>query len=128
MDYNRITSAVTKTAVILVFWFVFLFSLLLEPELTLKVIVIDVVKGLIVSGLAWIFLGIIFDTFIKSIVASAKENKADRFEGGFSYHFIEPAKEEKAWLEANENPDAQSPDTQSPANLKKGKKSKSDKK
>jgi hypothetical protein len=113
MDFLKVSSVITRTAVILVFWFVFLFSLLMEEELTLLLILFDGVKALFVSGVAWIVLGVLMDTLVKSIVHSAKHKDADRFDGGISYHFIKPSEEEEAWQKNNgeeiEENDAEKP-------------------
>jgi len=97
MDTLPITRALTKTAVILCFWFVFGFSMFLRNDLTLITVFFDFGKAVFVSGCAWFFLSIINDTLIKSLVDSAKEHHVNRYKGGLSYYLAEPSVEEKQW-------------------------------
>lgn len=99
MNTQSLVNAVTKTLVILVFWFVFGLSAFLEPELNPTALLYILAKALLVSGIFWVILFIVNDTLIKSMIESAKESKADRFQGGISYHLVEPSAEEKAWQE-----------------------------
>jgi ABC-type uncharacterized transport system fused permease/ATPase subunit len=102
MELRQITSAVTKTIIIIVFWVVFLIDLILEPTISFKEIGIALVKAVIISGVFWLLFAMLVDTFLKSILLDAKEKKADRVEGGLSYHVTEPDAEEIAWLKAQE--------------------------
>jgi hypothetical protein len=103
MELRPITNAVTKTIVIVMFWLVFLIDLLLEPTIGFKEIVFGLIKAIIVSGVFWLLFVMLVDTFLKSILLDAKEKKADRIDGGLSYHVTEPNAEELAWLKAQEN-------------------------
>jgi len=102
MELKRITNAVTKTLVIVVFWVVFLIDLILEPTISFKEIGFALVKAVVLSGVFWLLFVMLVDTFLKSILLDAKEKKADRSAGGLSYHVTEPSNEEKAWLRSQE--------------------------
>ncbi|MDR2580093.1 MAG: hypothetical protein LBC85_03760 [Fibromonadaceae bacterium] len=102
MELRRITNAVTKTVVILVFWGVLLLSLILEPDISFKQIAMALIKAVIISGVFWIVLVMLVDTFLKTVLLDAKEKRADRIEGGLSYHVTEPDAEEVAWLKQQE--------------------------
>jgi len=102
MELRQITNAVTKTIVIVVFWVVLLLDLLLEPAISFRGIAIALIKAVVVSGVFWLLFVMLVDTFLKSIILDAKEKKADRVEGGLSYHVTEPNAEELAWLKAQE--------------------------
>lgn len=107
MELRQITNAVTKTIVILVFWIVFLIDLLLEPTIGFKEIAFALIKAVVISGVSWLLFVMLVDTFLKSILLDAKEKKADRVEGGLSYHVTEPNAEEIAWLRAQEREKAE---------------------
>ena len=102
MELRQITNAVTKTLVIVVFWVVFLLLLLLSPSISFGEIGFALIIAVIASGVFWLFFVILIDTFLKTVVLDAKEKKADRIDGGLSYHVTEPSAEEKAWLKAQE--------------------------
>jgi hypothetical protein len=106
MELRQITSAVTKTIIIIVFWVVFLIDLLLEPTISFKEIGFALVKAVIISGVFWLLFAMLVDTFLKTILLDAKEKKVDRVEGGLSYHVTEPDAEEMAWLKAQEKEQA----------------------
>lgn len=97
MEIQAIVRTVIKTLIILIFWFVLLFSLFLAPRIDFDTIMFSLVKALVVCGVFWVLLAMLVDTFVKSMVASAKEKKVERFQGGISYHLSEPSPEEKAW-------------------------------
>lgn len=97
MDIQPLVKTVTKTLVILLFWIVFLLRIYLASELTLSSILFDLVISLFACGIFWILLTILVDTFLKSMVMSAKEKKVERFRGGISYHLAEPSPREVAW-------------------------------
>jgi len=102
MELRPITNAVTKTLVILIFWTVLLIDLLLEPMVSFKVILLALIKAVVISGVFWLLFSMLVDTFLKTILLDAKEKKADRTDGGLSYHVTEPSPEELAWLKAEE--------------------------
>ena len=97
MNQEYLARALTKTVVLLLFWVVFLFSLYLRSELTMLSILFDLGKSMVVSGLAWVFLSVILDTLVKSMIHSAREANVDRFRGGLSYHITPPTPEELEW-------------------------------
>jgi len=102
MELRPITNAVTKTLVILIFWTVLLIDLLLEPTISFKEILLALIKAVVISGVFWLLFSMLVDTFLKTILLDAKEKKADRTDGGLSYHVTEPSPEELAWLKAEE--------------------------
>ena len=102
MELRQITNAITKTVVIIVFWAVLLLSLILEPEISFKEIALALIKAVVISGVFWIIFVMLVDTFLKTVLLDAKEKKADRIEGGLSYHVAEPDAEEVAWLRQQE--------------------------
>jgi len=102
MELRPITNAVTKTLVVVIFWVVLLIDLLLEPTISFKEIILALIKAVVMSGLFWLFFVMLVDTFLKTILLDAKEKKADRTDGGLSYHITEPSPEELAWLKAEE--------------------------
>jgi len=102
MELRPITNAVTKTIVVLAFWAVLLIDLLLSPVISFKEIALALIKAVIVSGVLWVLFVMLVDTFLKTILLDAKEKRADRIEGGLSYHVTEPNAEEMAWLRQQE--------------------------
>jgi len=102
MELRPITNAVTKTLVVVVFWVVLLIDLILEPTISFKEIVLALIKAVVISGVFWLLFVMLVDTFLKTILLDAKEKKADRTDGGLSYHVTEPNAEELAWLKAEE--------------------------
>jgi hypothetical protein len=97
MNSVHLARAITNTLVIVLFWCILLLSLFLRNELSLLGILFDVGKSLFVAGFAWLFLIIIMDTLVKSMMFSAQESKYDRYEGGVLYHLTEPSVEEISW-------------------------------
>jgi hypothetical protein len=102
MELRPITNAVTKTLVVVIFWVVLLIDLILEPTISFKEILIALIKAVVISGVFWLLFVMLVDTFLKTILLDAKEKKADRTDGGLSYHVTEPNAEELAWLKAEE--------------------------
>jgi len=117
MELRPITNAVTKTLVILIFWIVLLIDLLLEPTIAFKEILLALIKAVVISGVFWLLFAMLVDTFLKTILLDAKEKKADRTDGGLSYHVTEPSAEELAWLRAEEK----EKERQQPSENEKGK-------
>lgn len=99
MDTLPLTRALTKSAVIICFWVVFGLSMFLRNNLSLSTVLFDFGKAAIVSGLGWLFLSILCDTLVKSLVSSAKEHRVNRYKGGLSYYLSEPSAEERAWYQ-----------------------------
>jgi len=102
MELRKITHAVTKTIVIVVFWIIFLIDLLLSPIISFREIAFALVKAIVLSGIFWILFVMLVDTFLKTILMDAKEKQVNRVEGGLSYHVTEPSAEELAWLRTQE--------------------------
>jgi small-conductance mechanosensitive channel len=102
MELRKITHAVTKTIVIVVFWVILLVDLLLSPTISFKEIAFALVKALVLSGIFWILFVMLADTFLKTILMDAKEKNVNRVDGGLSYHVTEPNAEELAWLKTQE--------------------------
>ncbi|MDR1830034.1 MAG: hypothetical protein LBQ76_04610 [Candidatus Fibromonas sp.] len=102
MELRPITNVVTKTIVIVVFWVVLLIDLILSPIISFREIAFALIKAVIISGVFWLLFAMLVDTFLKTILLDAKEKKADRIDGGLSYHVTEPNAEEVAWLKAQE--------------------------
>ena len=102
MELRPITNVVTKTIVIVVFWVVLLIDLILSPSISFREIAFALIKAVIISGVFWLLFAMLVDTFLKTILLDAKEKKADRIDGGLSYHVTEPNAEEVAWLKAQE--------------------------
>ena len=102
MELKKITHVVTKTIVIIVFWLIFLIDLLLSPTISFREIAFALIKAIVLSGIFWILFVMLTDTFLKTILMDAKEKKANRVEGGLSYHVTEPNAEELAWLKIHE--------------------------
>jgi len=102
MELRPITNAVTKTLVIVIFWVVLLIDLILEPTISFKEILLALIKAVVISGVFWLLFVMLVDTFLKTILLDAKEKKANRTDGGLSYHVTEPDAEELAWLKAEE--------------------------
>jgi hypothetical protein len=102
MELRRITNAVTKTMVILVFWSVLLLDLFLSPNIEFREMAFAFLKAIIASGVFWLLMVMLVDTFLKTVLLDAKEKKVDRIEGGISYHVTEPDAEEIAWLKMQE--------------------------
>lgn len=100
MELKRITNAITKTLVIVVFWVVLLIDLILEPVISFREIGFALVKAIVLGGVFWLLFVMLVDTFLKSILLDAKEKQVDRTDGGLSYHITEPSNEEKMWLKA----------------------------
>jgi signal transduction histidine kinase len=102
MELRPITNAVTKTVVVVMFWVVLLIDLILEPSISFKEIAFALIKAVVISGIFWLLLVMLIDTFLKTILMDAKEKRADRIDGGLSYHVTEPDAEELTWLKMQE--------------------------
>lgn len=102
METRPVTQAITKTLLVVVFWAVFLLSLYLEDAISFNSILFALVKAVVVCGLFWVLFALLVDTFVKSMLASAKESKIDRVQGGISYHLAPPSPEELAWKREHE--------------------------
>ena len=90
MNTPPLTKAITRAVLVALFLAVVGFSLLLAPEITGTVVVFSLLKGLLTVLFGWIFVMILSDTLVKSIVFSALEANASRKDGGILYHFLKP--------------------------------------
>jgi len=102
MELRKITHAVTKTIVIVVFWIIFLIDLLLSPIISFREIAFALVKAIVLSGIFWVLFVMLVDTFLKTVLMDAKEKHVNRVDGGLSYHVTEPSEEELAWMKTHE--------------------------
>jgi len=102
MELRKITHAITKTIVIVVFWIIFLIDLLLSPIISFREIAFALVKSVVLSGIFWVLFVMLVDTFLKTVLMDAKEKNVNRVDGGLSYHVTEPNAEELAWLKTQE--------------------------
>jgi len=102
MEVRPVTQAITKTLIVLVFWLIFLLSLYLEESIGFNTILFALFKAVVVCGIFWVLLALLVDTFLKSMLASAREKKVDRVQGGVSYHLADPSPEELAWKREHE--------------------------
>lgn len=103
MEVRPVTHAVTKSLIVLIFWMIFLLSLYLEEALSFYAILFALIKAVVVCGIFWVLFAMLVDTFLKSMLASAKEKKVDRVRGGLSYHLVSPSAEELAWKKAHQS-------------------------
>jgi hypothetical protein len=94
VNVQQLVKAMTRSALSALVFLVFLFSILAVPELTWENLLHAGLKALLAGILGQIFLLIIFDTVVRSIVASAVEAKAKRREGGLLFHFLKPDPDE----------------------------------
>lgn len=113
MEVRPVTQAVTKTLIVLVFWMVFLLSLYLGDSLSFNAILFSLFKAVVVCGIFWVMFALLVDTFVKSMLASAREKKVDRVRGGLSYHLAEPSPEELAWMKQHVAPGGEAQETSS---------------
>ncbi len=97
MEVMHIIKALTRSVVIIVFWVIFLLSMLLSDDLTISTLLFILVKSILASSLLWVFLAIILDAIVKVMVADAKEKKVERLDGGLSYHLTNPTEDELEW-------------------------------
>lgn len=97
MEVMHLIKALTRSIVILVFWVIFLLSMLLADSLSIQSLLFILVKSILASSLLWVFLAIILDAIVKVMVADAREKRVERLDGGLSYHLTEPGEDEEEW-------------------------------
>lgn len=97
MEVMHLIKALTRSVVILVFWIIFLMSMLLADSLDIQALLFILVKSILASSLLWVFLAIILDAIVKVMVADAKEKRVERLDGGLSYHLADPTQDEAEW-------------------------------
>jgi hypothetical protein len=90
MDALSIAKAITRTVLMALVLGVVGFSLLLAPQIDAPQIVFALAKGLLTFLFGWIFILILMDTLVKSIVSSALEARATRKDGGMIFYFLKP--------------------------------------
>jgi hypothetical protein len=90
MDALSIAKAITRTILMALVLAVIGFSLLLAPQIDVAQIVFALGKGLLTFLFGWIFILILTDTLVKSIVSSAMEARATRKDGGMLFYFLKP--------------------------------------
>jgi hypothetical protein len=90
MDALSIAKAITRTVLMALVLAVIGFSLLLAPQIDSTQMVFALAKGLLTFLFGWIFILILMDTLVKSIVASALEARATRKDGGMLFYFLKP--------------------------------------
>lgn len=90
MDTALLAKAITKALLVLLFLAVSSLSLFFAPELTWNALVFALLKGLLAAVFGGVFLFIVADTVVKSIMSSALAARASRHEGGLLYHFLKP--------------------------------------
>ncbi|MBW8889854.1 MAG: hypothetical protein JF616_19005 [Fibrobacteres bacterium] len=90
MDALSIAKAITRTVLMALVLAVVGFSLLLAPQIDVSQIVFALAKGLLTFLFGWIFILILTDTLVKSIVSSALEARATRKDGGMLFYFLKP--------------------------------------
>jgi hypothetical protein len=94
VNVQQLVKVMTRSALSALVFLVFLFSILTVPEVTWENMLHAGLKALLAGILGQVFLLIIFDTVVRSIVASAVEAKAQRREGGLLFHFLKPDPDE----------------------------------
>ena len=102
METVALIKTISRAIVIVVFWVILLLSMLLADSLTVQTLLFILLKSLLVCAILWVFLAIVVDAILKAIIADAREKKVDRLEGGLSYHFTEPSKDELEWQKEHE--------------------------
>lgn len=90
MDALSIAKAITRTVLMGLVLAVIGFSLLLAPQIDATQIGFALAKGLLTFLFGWIFMLILTDTLVKSIVSSALEARATRKDGGMLFYFLKP--------------------------------------
>jgi|GEM_PF-1947683 len=94
VDIRKLVKSITRSAVVAVVFLVFLLANLAAPEMNGETLRQAAVKALLAGVLGQIFLLIIADTVVRSIVSSAQEARASRREGGLLFHFLKPDPDE----------------------------------
>ncbi len=84
----RLTRAITRYLITLLFFLTVGFSLFLSPDLSWQSIVTSLLKGLLISVASWIFFLIVSDTFVKSLLASARDASIPPEQRDLLSHFV----------------------------------------
>ncbi len=95
----RLTQQITRYLITLLFFFTVGFSLFLSSDFSWQTIVTALVKGLLLATASWIFFLIVSDTFVKSLMASARDATLLPEQRGILTHFKSP---EASAVTANE--------------------------
>lgn len=89
-----IAKAITRYALGILVFIVFFLSVLASPNMDADDIMHAAMKATIAGVMGYLFLLLVFDTVVKSIVSSAIESQARRREGGLIFHFLKPDPDE----------------------------------
>lgn len=94
VNVQLLVRALTRSALGAMVFLVFLLSMLAAPQLNWDTFLHAALKAAFAGVLGQIFLLAVFDTVVRSIVASANEAKVRRREGGLLFHFVKPDPDE----------------------------------
>ncbi len=94
VNIAQLVKTITRSALGAMVFLVFLLSILTAPEISWTSMLNAGLKSVLAGLLGQIFLLIIFDTVVRSIVSSAVEAQARRKEGGLLFHFLKPDPDE----------------------------------
>jgi hypothetical protein len=102
VNISQLVKTITRSALGAVVFLVFLLSVLAATEVTWSTMLFAALKAFLAGVLGQVFLLIIFDTVVRSIVASANEAQAKRRDGGLLFHFLKPDPDEITGATATE--------------------------
>lgn len=94
MNIQHLVRVMTRSALGALVFLVFLLSILAAPTLSWESLLHAALKALLAGLVGHIFLLIVLDTVVRSIVSSAVESHARRREGGLLFHFLKPDPDE----------------------------------
>ena len=94
MNPQAISRNITRVLLYGIFLTVTSFSVYLADDVTWKVLLFALFKGILAVIFSWLFLLILSDAIVKSIISSVADSQHRRKEGGLLYHFIKPADNE----------------------------------
>lgn len=101
VNIAQLVKTITRSALGAMVFLVFLLSVLTAPGMSWSTLFNAGIKAALAGLLGQIFLLIIFDTVVRSIVSSAVEAQARRKEGGLLFHFLKPDPDEVQDGDAN---------------------------
>ncbi len=94
VNVQQLVRALTRSALGAMVFLVFLLSILAAPQLNWDSFLHAAFKAAFAGILGQIFLLAVFDTVVRSIVASATEAQVRRRDGGLLFHFLKPDPDE----------------------------------
>jgi len=94
MNIPQLVKTITRSALGAMVFLVFLLSNLMATEISWSSLWHAAVKAVLAGILGQVFLLIVFDTLVRSIVSSAQEAQARRRDGGLLFHFLKPDPDE----------------------------------